>query len=77
MASIKKHTAAAQAAAPLTVGLTLPIAVAETLSRPIRVLAYCLEFSNREIGILLGQARFSVQCRRQQSLVNLRFKLRK
>lgn len=48
---------------------------AETYS--ILLLAYCLEFSDREIGILLGQARSSVQRRRQQSLAELKSKLRK
>lgn len=48
---------------------------AETYS--ILLLAYCLEFSDREIGILLGQARSSVQRRRQQSLLELKSKLRK
>ena len=48
---------------------------AETYS--ILLLAYCLEFSDREIGILLGQARSSVQRRRQQSLVELKSKLRR
>lgn len=43
----------------------------------ILLLAYCLEFSDREIGILLGQARSSVQRRRQQSLAELKSKLRK
>lgn len=48
---------------------------AETYS--ILLLAYCLDFSDREIGILLGQARSSVQRRRQQSLLELKSKLRK
>ncbi len=48
---------------------------AETYS--ILLLAYCLEFSDREIGILLGQARSSVQRRRQQSLTELKSKLRR
>lgn len=48
---------------------------AETYS--ILLLAYCLEFSDREIGVLLGQARSSVQRHRQQSLAELKSKLRK
>lgn len=48
---------------------------AETYS--ILLLAYCLEFSDREIGVLLGQARSSVQRRRQQSLAELKSKLRR
>lgn len=43
----------------------------------ILLLAYCLEFNDREIGSLLGKARSSVQRRRQQSLVELKSKLRK
>lgn len=42
----------------------------------ILLLAYCLEFSDREIGILLGQARSSVQRRRQRSLSELKSKLK-
>ena len=48
---------------------------AETYS--ILLLAYCLEFTDREIGILLGQARSSVQRHRKQSLAELKSKLRR
>ena len=48
---------------------------AETYS--ILLLAYCLEFTDREIGILLGQARSSIQRHRKQSLAELKSKLRR